>query len=243
MTTGNVQVKIPSKAPLFHRMNSANLPPNSFQQEMVINQCDNTMDSETLCFSQSQNSFMTNLTKSKLKKDANEHVDPVKEFQMDQKYKTELCKSFTENGFCAYGNKCRFAHGRNELFVKPATSKKYKLKECLSFFKQSYCCYGSRCNFKHEERKFFELPRSANALALMKITAQAKTQEEVFNMSEQELVNLVYCSKPRQNLNFSNFLFNCVNFQKDDLKIKQFRKVTNFEKNLLTNCNFLMKQF
>src|SRR4051794_20462125 len=90
---------------------------------------------------------------NKLKKDAMEFVDYMKEYQTDPKYKTELCKSFTETGFCAYGNKCRFAHGRQELFDKIVNCKKYKQKECLSFFKNKYCCYGSRCHFKHEERK------------------------------------------------------------------------------------------
>lgn len=27
------------------------------------------------------------------------------------KYKTELCKTFSEKGYCPYGRKCRFAHG------------------------------------------------------------------------------------------------------------------------------------
>ena len=27
------------------------------------------------------------------------------------KYKTEMCKNFSENGFCPYTEKCQFAHG------------------------------------------------------------------------------------------------------------------------------------
>ena len=27
------------------------------------------------------------------------------------KFKTELCKTFSTNGYCPYGKKCRFAHG------------------------------------------------------------------------------------------------------------------------------------
>ncbi len=96
----------------------------------------------------------------KLKKDALEFVDYIKEYQHDPKYKTELCKSWSENGFCAYGNKCRFAHGRQELFDKVINCKKYKQKECMSFFKNNYCCYGSRCHFKHEERRLEDIERS-----------------------------------------------------------------------------------
>ncbi len=32
-----------------------------------------------------------------------------------KKYKTELCKNFSETGFCPYRKKCKFAHGINEL--------------------------------------------------------------------------------------------------------------------------------
>jgi hypothetical protein len=96
----------------------------------------------------------------KLKKDALENVDFKREYQHDPKYKTELCKSWTESEFCAYGNKCRFAHGKHELFDKIINCKKYKQKECMSFFKNNYCCYGSRCHFKHEERRLEEIRRS-----------------------------------------------------------------------------------
>jgi hypothetical protein len=97
--------------------------------------------------------MFVNDKKIKLKKHANEFVDFVQEKKNDPKYKTELCKSFSETNFCVYGNKCRFAHGRNELFGKPIDQNKYKVKECNSFKDIGYCMYGSRCNFKHGERK------------------------------------------------------------------------------------------
>lgn len=78
----------------------------------------------------------------------------------DIKYKTELCKTFSQKGSCAYGSKCRFAHGKNELCTKDVGTKKYKIKECASFFTNGSCCYGNRCHFKHEERKLNELERS-----------------------------------------------------------------------------------
>ena len=43
----------------------------------------------------------------------------------DQKYKTEICKKFQSIGNCPYGNKCRFAHGEQELIMKPK-GKNYK---------------------------------------------------------------------------------------------------------------------
>lgn len=96
----------------------------------------------------------------KMKKDAWENVDFNREYQHDPKYKTELCKSWTETNACPYGNKCRFAHGRNDLFDRIISCKRYKQKECVSFFQNNFCCYGSRCHFRHEERKLPEIERS-----------------------------------------------------------------------------------
>ena len=31
------------------------------------------------------------------------------------KYKTELCKNWIEVGYCRYKNKCKFAHGQDEI--------------------------------------------------------------------------------------------------------------------------------
>jgi len=89
----------------------------------------------------------------KLKKNALDAVDVIKEAKNDPKFKTELCKSWVETGFCIYGNKCRFAHGKSEIFEKPVNSSKYKQKNCLSFFENGFCNYGTRCHFKHDERK------------------------------------------------------------------------------------------
>ena len=73
------------------------------------------------------------------------------------KYKTELCKNWEERGFCPYGNKCRFAHGINELNSKDKLNDKYKSKPCQSFFNNMFCHYGTRCLFKHDERTIKEI--------------------------------------------------------------------------------------
>lgn len=65
-------------------------------------------------------------------------------------YKTELCRSFSENGNCRYGNKCQFAHGLEEL--RPvARHKKYKTEKCKNYDRDGFCPYGSRCRFIHNE--------------------------------------------------------------------------------------------
>jgi hypothetical protein len=205
--------------------------------------------------SSSLNALNETKIKLKLKKDALEHVDYLKEYQSDPKYKTELCKSFSETGFCAYGNKCRFAHGRQELFDKLVNCKKYKQKECLSFFKNQYCCYGSRCHFKHEERKLPQLERTYHTLALS--LYNNLTEEAVLDMSDEQLK--AHNNKKQRLEVFNNFdsekngyttsnkssssslMSNCsahtamstpkLNPQKTKTALKYINQIENFDKN------------
>ena len=100
--------------------------------------------------------YKLNKKKLKMKKNAMDPVNFEEERRNDPKYKTELCKSFMETNFCVYGNKCRFAHGYNELVIKKKINH-YKQKHCNSFFNKGYCPYGIRCNFKHDERKLEQI--------------------------------------------------------------------------------------
>ncbi len=76
----------------------------------------------------------------------------------DSKYKTELCKKFEGTGYCPYGRKCKFAHGKEELNEKLLSNKRrYKSKLCNSFHTIMTCPYGSRCLFAHEERTMEEI--------------------------------------------------------------------------------------
>ena len=69
----------------------------------------------------------------------------------DEKYKTELCKNWIQYRYCSYGNKCRFAHGPDDLVNKQLYNPRYKSKKCEAFHNTSYCPYGPRCNFIHED--------------------------------------------------------------------------------------------
>lgn len=67
-------------------------------------------------------------------------------------YKTELCRSFTETGYCRYGAKCQFAHGAADL--RPVLRhRKYKTEKCKNFERDGVCPYGSRCRFIHNEQE------------------------------------------------------------------------------------------
>ena len=69
------------------------------------------------------------------------------------KHKTELCKTFSELGYCPYEQKCRFAHGKHELVHLPHNTTS-KSKKCNGFWKNGFCPYGLRCQFGHAEVKW-----------------------------------------------------------------------------------------
>ena len=71
----------------------------------------------------------------------------------ETKFKTEMCKNWQTKGFCNYGEKCKFAHGKNELNKKDFVNKNlYKSKPCNSFHTLFCCPYGLRCLFIHHNR-------------------------------------------------------------------------------------------
>lgn len=82
------------------------------------------------------------------------------------RYKTELCKSFNETGSCRYGTKCQFAHGREE--VRPILRHpKYKTEICKTFHTTGTCPYGTRCRFIHTRSKEEAMAIAAAAAILM----------------------------------------------------------------------------
>ncbi|XP_027855446.1 mRNA decay activator protein ZFP36L1 [Xiphophorus couchianus] len=82
------------------------------------------------------------------------------------RYKTELCRSFTENGLCKYGGKCQFAHGPEEL-RDLNRHPKYKTEPCRTFHTIGFCPYGIRCHFIHnsEEEKKPAFSRSSSSFS------------------------------------------------------------------------------
>ncbi|CAJ0582021.1 unnamed protein product, partial [Mesorhabditis spiculigera] len=65
-------------------------------------------------------------------------------------YKTEMCRTWMEQGRCNYGERCQYAHGEHEKRYVPRHPK-YKTEMCQSFHKTGYCPYGHRCHFIHSE--------------------------------------------------------------------------------------------
>merc|ERR1712087_585794 len=64
-------------------------------------------------------------------------------------FKTEMCRSWTDSGFCPYGPRCQFAHGKHEMRNR-YRHKRHKTIRCKNY-QSGYCPYGSRCCFIHEE--------------------------------------------------------------------------------------------
>lgn len=68
------------------------------------------------------------------------------------RYKTELCRPFEENGKCKYGEKCQFAHGKHEL-RHMVRHPKYKTELCRTYHTTGLCPYGPRCHFIHNQNE------------------------------------------------------------------------------------------
>lgn len=102
------------------------------------------------------------------------HHDIEDELGHQDRYKTELCRSWHESGTCRYGSKCQFAHGQHEL--RPVMRHpKYKTEPCRSWMETRNCPYGRRCRFIHADTPSSTntTSRSSNDLATGNAVAQA----------------------------------------------------------------------
>lgn len=88
-------------------------------------------------------------------------------------YKTEMCKNYSLLGKCDFGDKCTFAHTKNEINNK-AYSSKAKTKHCIKFIHNGWCPYGLRCMFSHKY--------NSNVLILRRIMFNQFSKLEVFKL-------------------------------------------------------------
>ena len=125
-----------------------------------LNECDsyyekklprkNSAGGETSCTSEESSPQKKNNKKTFLKTNKNKipFKGDAKDFKI--KYKTELCKYYEINGYCKYGDKCAYAHGKENLRSKVTNTTAYRTKKCVQFYEQGYCPYGNRCQFAHQ---------------------------------------------------------------------------------------------
>ncbi|KAK7883257.1 hypothetical protein WMY93_029431 [Mugilogobius chulae] len=131
----------------------------------------NSMAAASLCWSGSD----LKLSQSDLSTAALSNSSLSASSSSSSRYKTELCRSFTENGLCKYGSKCQFAHGMDEL-RDLNRHPKYKTEPCRTFHTIGFCPYGIRCHFVHnneEERKSISRSSSSSSSSSTGVPAQA----------------------------------------------------------------------
>ena len=150
-----------------------------------------------------------NLEQKKDKK-INEKKEPYKSKKIDfkRKYKTELCKYFEIDGFCKYGEKCAYAHGKENLRLKVTNTSSYRTKKCSQFFEKGYCPYGNRCQFAHQlESNIINNPLDKK-MSYMKILESFSKIEKIKNIQNivekprlQVFIDIVSSEKPSRLFN------------------------------------------
>ena len=87
---------------------------------------------------------------------------------LNPRYKTTLCKKFSNGQGCPYGDKCQFAHGAQELRLNNVQGipqnmlnlnksqnslLNYKIVKCKNWDKDGTCKYGAHCTFAHGDEE------------------------------------------------------------------------------------------
>lgn len=106
-------------------------------------------------------------------------------------YKTEMCRSFLETGYCKYENNCQFCHSPYELRTV-IRHPKYKTEICKTFWLEGSCPYGKRCCFAHQmqEREIIisknefktEIYKKINAPEKIKVYEDMRNAPEITEM-------------------------------------------------------------
>jgi len=116
------------------------------------------------------------------------------------RYKTELCRSYQENGICKYGEKCQFAHGHNEL-RNINRHPKFKTELCRTFHAMGYCPYGPRCHFVHDNiqemallQQYQQQLKASQTPVKQQNTTQVNTNKLVLTSLNQQNVDALSCS-------------------------------------------------
>ena len=141
----NNQIYLKNK--LYEKLNYYN---NSYLNKEPKVPRKNSSGTDTSCESKECSPQKKNTKKPFLKGNKNKapFKGEAKDFKI--KYKTELCKYYEINGYCKYGDKCAYAHGKENLRSKVTNTTAYRTKKCEHFFDKGYCPYGNRCQFAHQ---------------------------------------------------------------------------------------------
>lgn len=120
---------------------------------------------------------------------------------MDTKYKTRLCNHYKEYGKCDYNDKCRFAHGEQELI-------------CL--FDEE--CINNSCKRKHQKR-------DKNKEIIEKSIKNNNNDDKINILEETEFPHINDISVNNKDSDISNVLFSDILKNKDDLKLNNEKNI------------------
>ena len=70
----------------------------------------------------------------------------------------ELCRSWMESGFCAYGEHCHYSHVSPKKITKRSPLNKPEIT-CRYWMKFGHCKRGDQCRFKHADTEFVPQPQ------------------------------------------------------------------------------------
>ncbi|KAL6121915.1 zfp36l2-A [Nucleospora cyclopteri] len=113
-------------------------------------------------------------------------------------YKTEMCRSYNEMGYCKYGDRCQFSHSDVEL-RDVSRHPKYKTETCRVFWEQGTCPYGKRCCFLHSEVDLDKEEISDQIpVKLLDLTSNLEIDDEEYTkITDPDTVeNLIKASEP-----------------------------------------------
>lgn len=86
-------------------------------------------------------------------------------------HKTIPCRAWNDTGRCNYGNKCKFAHGDEDLRKIPEEPMKlynnprYRTAPCLKYRFLGSCPYGDRCSYIHDPFPKVDIERCLEELS------------------------------------------------------------------------------
>ncbi|CAD8152563.1 unnamed protein product [Paramecium pentaurelia] len=133
----------------------------------------------------------------------------------NSKFKTQLCRHFTQNGVCALAIRCQFAHGPQELRQNAQQPQSfpeqtiqtnaynkvqginpmivnYKTQLCKHFNPQTgQCKNGPTCTFAHGENELNTMPHLQNQYLLMQQQMKQMNQQQMQAELTQQILVMI----------------------------------------------------
>lgn len=149
---------------------------------------------------------------------------PYYERKKIELYKTEICRSYEENGYCRYNEKCQFAHSLDEL-RKIDKHPRYKTEICKTYWEEGTCPYGKRCCFIHKENIVKDQDIEINTISMSEEIDIVKEKSKIKDLKP-------FYYKPNDYFDNSLLYVRIDNTFKDDEKIPGAFFVPKYDKKI-----------